>query len=127
MSWQLTTWHFECLAQLSALLRDPVYQGIQIPHGRGDPVLLIPGFLAGDWTLRVMAGWLRRIGYRPYFSGIDWNISPPHRTAQLLAWRLDHIVGETGRSTIIVGHSLGGMLGRFVGVYCPEKVCHVIA
>jgi triacylglycerol lipase len=125
--WQLITWPCEYLAQFFTLLRAQVYQSSQVPHGTGEPVLLIPGFLVGDWTLRVMAGWLSRIGYYPYLSGIDWNIGPPQRIAQLLAWRLDHIVRETGRPVIIVGHSSGGLLGRFLGAYCPQKVCHVVA
>jgi len=127
MLWQFTTWHFECLTQFSALLRDPVYQGSQAPYGKGEPVLLIPGFMAGDWTLLAMARWLSRIGYRPYLSGIDWNVGAPERTAQLLAWRLDHIVKETGAPVIIVGHSLGGILGRFLGAQFPESICAVVA
>ena len=41
-----------------------------VPHGDGAPVLLVPGFLAGDATLAVMHGWLRRIGHRSYRSEI---------------------------------------------------------
>jgi len=75
----------------------------------------------------VMAGWLRRIGYRAYLSGIDWNIGCPNRTGQLLGWRLAHIVRKTGSPIVIVGHSLGGLLARFLGVHFPERVCQVVA
>ena len=124
---QLTTSYFEYLSQLSALLGDPIYCGTQVPRGKGEPVLLIPGFLAGDWTLMVMAGWLGRIGYRPYLSGIDWNVSCPNKTKKLLAWRLAHIVKETGTPIVVVGHSLGGLLARFLGANFPKSVCHVVA
>jgi triacylglycerol lipase len=67
------------LLRFSLLLRDPLYYGLGVPRGTGQPILLIPGFLVEDWSLQVMAGWLRRIGYRPYLSGIDWNVSPPAR------------------------------------------------
>ena len=43
------------------LKMSPVYWGYGIPHGRGEPVLLVPGFLAGDWMMLEMARWLRRI------------------------------------------------------------------
>ena len=50
-----------CL-ELGRLLADPVWRGMGVPHGDGRPVVLMPGFLAGDQTLGVMAAWLRRIG-----------------------------------------------------------------
>src|SRR5262247_4372763 len=31
------------------LIRDPVFRGIDVPPGLGRPILLVPGFLAGDW------------------------------------------------------------------------------
>ena len=127
MPWQLTLAHTDYLFQLTALLRDPVYRGIDIPHGRGEPVLLIPGFFAGDWTLWVMAGWLNRMGYHAYFSGLDWNVDCPNRTGELLQWRLDHITKHSDIPITVIGHSLGGMLARFLGNNFPEKICQVIA
>ena len=38
--------------------------------GYSDPVILVPGFMAGDGTLRFMAGALRRQGFRTYRSHI---------------------------------------------------------
>ena len=39
-----------------------------------EPVLLIPGFLAGDWTLREMSKDLRARGFHTYRSHIHANI-----------------------------------------------------
>ena len=50
MRWQL---------ELARLLVDPVYRGEDVRRGDGAPVVLIPGFLAGDVSLAVMRGWLR--------------------------------------------------------------------
>jgi len=123
----ITTSYLDYCYQFARLLSDPVYRGNGAPKGRGEPVLLIPGFFAGDWTLRVMAGWLSRIGYRPYLSGIDWNVGLPNRTAELLGWRLAYIIKETRSPVVVVGHSLGGLLARFLGAHFPESVRHVIA
>ncbi len=60
-----TRWQLE----LARLLVDPVLWGHGVARGDGRPVLLLPGFLAGDQTLLVLAAWLRRIGYRPYTCG----------------------------------------------------------
>ncbi|MEW6300986.1 MAG: alpha/beta fold hydrolase [Thermodesulfobacteriota bacterium] len=127
MPWQLAVSTGDYFLQLGALLRDPVYRGTHVQVGTGEPVLLIPGFLGGDWTMVVMAGWLNRIGYRAYFSGIDWNIDCPNRTGERLQWRLDHILKREGTPLIVIGHSLGGMLARFLGGNFPEKIRHVIA
>src|SRR5215203_6077387 len=37
--------------EAAALLRDPVLRGAGLADGRGRPVLLVPGFLAGDGSL----------------------------------------------------------------------------
>src|SRR3954464_7567223 len=68
--------HLEFRWQLEAarLLTDPVYLGRGIPHGSGRAVLLLPGFLAGDWSLQVMADWLDRIGYRARTCGFWFNV-----------------------------------------------------
>src|SRR3954462_12990570 len=76
-------------AELARLLVDPVYRGEGVPHGDGAPVLLIPGFLAGANSLSVMAGWLRRIGYKPRASGIRFNFDCSNRMLLSLEGRLE--------------------------------------
>jgi len=115
------------LCQLGALLCSPVYHGQQVQRGNGQPVLLIPGFLTGDWMMTIMAGWLNRLGYHAYFSGIQWNVDCPNLTSELLRWRLDHIAQETGHPIAVIGHSLGGMLARVLHVNFPEHVSQAIA
>ena len=127
MPWPLLFFPSDYFLQFSALLRDPVYRGINVPHGQGRPVLLIPGFLGGDWTLLILAGWLNRIGYHTYFSGIHWNVDCPNRTGERLRWRLEHIIKETGKPVSVIGHSLGGTLARFLGANFPEKIRQVVA
>jgi|RhiMethySRZTD1v2_1073278.scaffolds.fasta_scaffold233355_1 pimeloyl-ACP methyl ester carboxylesterase len=73
-----------------------------------------------------MAGWLHRIGHRPYLSGIMWNIHAPERTSALLALRLTSIVEEVQSPIILIGHSLGGVLARFLGASAPQYVHHVV-
>lgn len=117
----------DVLKQLSRLVRDPLFYGVGVPHGRNQPVLLIPGFTAGDWSLGTMARWLSRIGYRPYLSGIDLNIGCPQSKVQMMGLRLQQIEREEGAPATIVGHSLGGVLGRALASMFPGQVRGVVA
>jgi pimeloyl-ACP methyl ester carboxylesterase len=112
--------------RLSSLLGDPIYYGWGVRKGAGEPILLIPGFFAGDWMMAAMAGWLARIGYRPYLSGIDWNVGCPGRKLELLGWRTQAIARESGVPLVLVGHSLGGMLARSIAVRFPQRVRRVV-
>ena len=118
--------YFDCFECLSSLLRDPVYYGQGIRKGSGEPVLLIPGFFAGDWMMATMARWLTRVGYRPHLSGIDWNVGCPGRKVELLSWRVQKIARDSGVPVVLVGHSLGGMLARSIAVRYPDSVRHLV-
>ncbi|HZO80740.1 MAG TPA: alpha/beta hydrolase [Candidatus Binataceae bacterium] len=111
---------------LSRLLCDPLFYGTDTIRGEGTPVLLIPGFFAGDWSLATMARWLARVGYRPYLSGIDWNVGCPNEKSERLGWRLAHLTDECGAPAVLVGHSLGGVLARALATTSPERICRVI-
>lgn len=125
---QLTTSaYFDYLQQLAALVRDPIGYGLGVPRGEGQPVLLIPGFTAGDWSLGTLARWLERIGYRAYLSGIDLNVGCPRRKIELVGWRVEKIARESNQRVTIIGHSLGGLLARAIAANNPSIVRQVIA
>lgn len=96
------------------------------PHGAGEPVLLLPGFLAGDYTLRVLSKTLKEAGYRTHRSRIRTNIACVNDTALRLERTLESIADESGQRVRIVGHSLGGLLARGLGVRRPDLVAGVI-
>src|SRR3954471_11740061 len=60
--------------EAAALLRSAIWRGTGVAPGDGRPVLLIPGFLAGDGSLTTMARWLRANGYRTQRAGIRANV-----------------------------------------------------
>src|SRR4051812_32410351 len=82
--------------EAAALLRDPVFRGEGMTDGRGRPVLLIPGFLAGDGSLSMMAGWLKRAGYRRSRAGIVSNVNCAGTLMPRLEQRLERLVSEQG-------------------------------
>src|SRR3990172_6104763 len=79
-----------------ALRMSPVYRGVGIPRGDDSPVIVIPGFLGSDQYLGDMHSWLRRIGYRPYVSGIGRNSECPEVLTMRLHETLDRAYSETG-------------------------------
>src|SRR3954470_4555968 len=95
-------------AELARLLVDPVYRGEGVPHGDAGPVLLIPGFLAGDNSLSVLAGWLRRIGHRPRASGIRFNVDCSNRALLALERRLERAADDAGRNPALLRQRRGG-------------------
>src|SRR4051794_23446588 len=59
--------------EAGALFAHPVWRGRSVPDGNGLPVLLIPGFMAGDPSLATMRRWLRARGYWTCASQIRLN------------------------------------------------------
>jgi pimeloyl-ACP methyl ester carboxylesterase len=111
--------------ELAELIASPVYYGIGVPRGDGSPVLLSPGFLGSDDYLVVLHGWLRRIGYRPYSSGLVC-IGPIETLAARLIRRAERVAEATNRPLILIGHSLGGMLSCGVALRRPDLVSQVV-
>jgi len=114
------------LRELAALLRDPVFRGRGVRHGDGRSVLLVPGFLSGDWSLTVMQGWLERIGYKPYMSGINLNVRASEHVLAGLRRRLAEVQATDPSRVTIIGHSRGGLLGKVLAQRRPDAVEQVI-
>ncbi|WP_202879277.1 esterase/lipase family protein [Nocardioides cynanchi] len=91
-----------------------------------DPVVLVPGFLAGDGSLGLMARALRAQGHRTYRSHIRANVGCTLQAAAQLESRLETVVSRRGRRVQIVGHSLGGMLARGLAVRRPDLVAGIV-
>lgn len=84
------------------------------------PVLLIPGFMAGDWSLARMAAGLRLEGYRTYRAHIKINAGCTRAALDRMEQRLESIAIRRGSQVMIVGHSLGGMLARGLAARRPD-------
>jgi pimeloyl-ACP methyl ester carboxylesterase len=89
---------------------------------RRPPVLLIPGFLAGDASLALLARWLRRRGHHVRLSGIRINVGCSGRALS----RLEEALAGFGEPAVLIGQSRGGTLARALAARRPRAVAGVI-
>ena len=92
-----------------------------------DPVLLVPGFMAGDPTLRAMSTFLRHQGFRTYRSQILVNAGCTREAGDRLEARVETIAARRDRKVTIVGHSLGGMLARGLAARRPDLIEGIVS
>lgn len=112
--------------ELAALLRDPVLRGHGVSDGGGQPVLLVPGFLAGDDSLRIMARWLKGTGHRPSRAGIRMNVACSGAAVERLEERLEELSGRRGSRVAVIGHSRGGSFAKVLAHRRPDLVSGLI-
>jgi triacylglycerol lipase len=105
--------------ELARLMADPVFRAPpdQEPK-RPRPVILIPGFLAGDKSLTVLAGWLRRRGHAVSGSGIRINTGCGGRELA----RLEGLLATFADPVILIGQSRGGTFARALAARHPDAV-----
>jgi pimeloyl-ACP methyl ester carboxylesterase len=107
--------------ELARLLADAVF--LRPPRSRSaPPVLLVPGFMAGDGSLSVLAGWLRRRGSRVSGAGMLLNTDCAERAVQRLEGRLRRLRTRAGEPVVVIGQSRGGELGRVLAVRNADAV-----
>lgn len=112
--------------ELAALVRDPVFRGEGVSDGHGQPVLLIPGFMAGDASLGMMARWLKGTGHHPSRAGIRSNVACSGSTVERLEARLERLVERQGSRAAIIGHSRGGSFAKVLAHRRPDLVSGVV-
>src|SRR3954449_4935210 len=113
--------------ELASLVRDPIYKGQGVEDAGGQPVLLIPGFLAGDDSLGRMTQWLRRTGHRTRKAGFRSNIDCSEAAVERLEERIETMAETQGQKVAIVGQSRGGALAKVLAVRRPDVVSGVVA
>lgn len=112
--------------ELRALQRSGILNEPHTNSGDGLAVLLIPGLLAPDSSLGLLARYLKRHGFTPRRAGIPSNVDCSEREAKRLEARLERAYAQTGRRVAIVGQSRGGVFGRTLAVRRPDLVGAVI-
>ncbi|CAN5925262.1 hypothetical protein BH11MYX4_BH11MYX4_30560 [soil metagenome] len=115
------------LPELVALRRDPISSGVGLPAGRGRPVFLIPGYMAGDASLSPMARALRAADFRPETAGVRLNVGCASAMFAPIEARLAaHVAAHDGQKALIIGQSRGGTFGRWLAARRPDLVSGLV-
>ena len=97
------------------------------PRGNGQPVMLVPGYLADDFSMRPLGGYLSYLGYTVYYTEMGRNMGKVNTDMLRLGERVESISKDLGGEKVtLIGWSLGGVLTREVARLFPEAVQQVI-
>ncbi|MBW2389865.1 MAG: alpha/beta hydrolase [Deltaproteobacteria bacterium] len=96
------------------------------PRGDGHPVLVLPGFTAGDGSTRVLRRYLKNQGYASHPWLLGQNLGPSGDLRNRLRARVDELSRRYQQPISIVGWSLGGIYARQLAKAAPEFVRQVV-
>jgi pimeloyl-ACP methyl ester carboxylesterase len=99
---------------------------VGVRSGGDQPVLLMPGFLAGDDSLGLMTTWLRRTGHQTRSAGIRSNVDCSARAVDKLLERTESLAERHGRRVVLIGQSRGGTFARVMAVRRPDLVAGIV-
>lgn len=96
--------------------------------GRGDnhPVLILPGFGAGDSSTVPLRWMIRSQGYWVHAWRLGRNLGPTRRAVNGMRQRIEELFGEHGQKVTLIGQSLGGIYARLLAREHPEMIRQVI-
>jgi pimeloyl-ACP methyl ester carboxylesterase len=97
-----------------------------LPEGDRHPVLVLPGFMAGDGSTTPLRQLLHALGYPTFGWGLGRNIGPTERVLNEMPELLDQIAEESEEPVSIVGWSLGGIYARHLAAHTPNLVRVVV-
>lgn len=102
---------------------------LQAPKGDGHPVLLLPGFMAGEGSMKPLYLYLEKLGYDPYQWELGRNLGPRAvgTDGEKMVDRLEAIHAKTGQKVTVIGWSLGGAFARQLSRRRPGLVRQVIS
>ena len=106
------------LAALPALAR--------APRGAGEPVLVLPGYGAGDASTALLRAFLARLGYRVAGWGLGRNAGDVPKLLPRVIEAVERTAAAARRRVRLVGWSLGGVLAREAARERPRAVERVV-
>jgi len=104
---------------------------LRSPRGDGHPVMVLPGFLASDFSTRPLRAYLKLKGYKAVGWGLGRNLGThivggKRVVSDTLIEQVIQLSLKHNSKVSLVGWSLGGILAREIARAAPEYVRQVI-
>lgn len=97
------------------------------PKGNGRAVMLVPGYLADDYSMRPLGAYLKYLGYDIYYTELGRNMGKVNTDMMRLGDRVESISKNLNSEKVtLIGWSLGGVLTREVARLFPNAVQEVL-
>ncbi len=99
----------------------------QAPKSDGRAVMLVPGYLADDYSMRPLGAYLGYLGYDVYYTELGRNMGKVNTDMMRLGDRVKSISQDLdGEQVTLIGWSLGGVLTREVARLFSDVVAEVL-
>jgi len=98
----------------------------QVRSGKQRPIMLLPGYSHGHFSMTPLKRFLRYKGYDMYDWGIGRNEGHFDVYIQTVGERVDALSEELGEPITLIGWSLGGAIAREIARLRPSSVREVI-
>jgi len=100
------------------------HKNISSHRGKKIPIIIIPGFLTGDWSTKPMRHYLQNNGFSVYGWNQESNTKFSIKKLQSMYKMIEEISKKHNQKVILIGWSLGGIYARELARLSPnvEKV-----
>ena len=99
---------------------------VRLPRGNGEPVLVLPGYGAGDASTLVLRRYLRFLGYSVRGWSLGVNAGNVRALLPRVLHRVEQLAERKREPVALIGWSLGGVLAREAARESPGLVRRVI-
>ena len=96
------------------------------PRGKGQPVMLTPGWQAPQSSMEALRRFVRGRGYHAEHWGLGTNRGDVAHYLQTLIPRVEERAQQAGKPVSLIGWSLGGVISREIAREIPDAVACVI-
>lgn len=110
------------LLDVPKVVLSPLRGAADVPRtGSGEPVLVIPGFLADDAATSVLRKSIAAAGYRAFGWKLGFNLGFRDDLIERMIARVEAVQAQTGgEKVVLIGWSLGGLYARELARLRPD-------